>query len=174
MESKTITLANKFFNIPTSVEDSVRREEYFKKSDGQHKLTTSEQNLLDALHIDVESSKYYALRPYLARFFDQLPLCQSDTSLVLAKDCEVVHFVLWYVMFVDRQNVKQDLDKNNKIYKPLADISLAFNQEFIENLNPENPPPINPLDILNNTSSITTELDSNTNNPVVDSIFTLL
>jgi len=140
MEMKTITLANQPFNISISADDSERREKYFKDPKGKSQLTGDELKLLKALGIDNNSKKAQAINPYMARFFDQLPLCQSDTSLVLAKDCEVVHFVLWYTMFANRENIKENIDKYNEIYNPLADISVALDNKFVNMFKNSNKP----------------------------------
>ena len=140
-ESVTIMLGNKSFILNTSSADSVRREEYFENPKGPAKLDQYEKEILKALGVDENFAQVDALRPYMARFFEQLPLCQSDTSLVLSKDCEVVHFVLWYIMFANRQNVEERLSENKAIYKPYADISIALDQSIINRLTGE---PIRP------------------------------
>lgn len=136
-ESVTITLGNKSFILNTSSADSVRRQEYFENPKGPAKLDKYEKELLRALGVDENLAQADALRPYMARFFEQLPLCQSDTSLVLSKDCEVVHFVLWYTMFANRQNVEERLHENKELYKPYADISLALDQSIVNRLTGE-------------------------------------
>jgi hypothetical protein len=134
-----ITLANRPFTVSTSKKDSERRHAYFQNpKTTKETLNDDERAILKALGMKEElfkradvSELETSLLPYMAKFFDQLPFCQSDTSLVLSKDCEVVHYVLWHVLFMDRQHVQTRYDENRRIYNPLSDISSAIDETFI-------------------------------------------
>lgn len=134
-----ITLANRPFTVSTSKKDSERRYAYFENpKTTKESLNDDEREILKALGMKEElfksddvSKLETSLLPYMAKFFDQLPFCQSDTSLVLSKDCEVVHYVLWHVLFMDRQHVIKRYDENRRIYNPLSDISSAIDEVFI-------------------------------------------
>ena len=134
-----ITLSNRPFTVSTSRKDSERRHAYFTNpKTTKETLNDDEREILKALGMKEElfkgddvSKLETSLLPYMAKFFDQLPFCQSDTSLVLSKDCEVVHYVLWHVLFMDRQHVIKRYDENRRIYNPLSDISSAIDEVFI-------------------------------------------
>jgi hypothetical protein len=134
-----ITLANRPFTISTSKKDSERRHAYFQNpKTTTETLNDDERDILKALGMKEElfktsdvSQLETSLLPYMAKFFDQLPFCQSDTSLVLSKDCEVVHYVLWHVLFMDRQHVQARYDENRRIYNPLSGLSSAIDETFI-------------------------------------------
>jgi hypothetical protein len=134
-----ITLGNMLFTVSISERDSKRRHAYFENpKTTKETLNDDERAILKALGMNEEMFKSNdptnletSLLPYMAKFFDQLPFCQSDTSLVLSNDCEVVHYVLWHVLFIDRQHVKARYDENRKIYNPLSDLSTAIDETFI-------------------------------------------
>jgi len=170
----TVTLGNQSFNYSMSSEASVRREEYFANPNGPAKLVQNELEVLRALGIDTKALQVAPLRQYLARFFDKLPDCQSDTSLVLAKDCEVVHFVLWYTMFANRQNVEERLRENNNLYKPYADISAALDQSIIDRLDGENPSPDLVKTYKNAQKASPDEPSQDDNDKIIIQLFTLI
>ena len=123
--SVTVFLANKGFTLPVTDLDERRREAYFKNpADTKNKLLPEEDKILKALGINTENAQ--CLMPYLARFFKQLPKCQSDSNLVLARDCEIVQYVLWETLFAARSRSQAMYDENWKTKKPLADISVAI------------------------------------------------
>ena len=110
----------------------------------------------------------------MARFFDKLPDCQSDTSLVLAKDCEVVHFVLWYVMFANRQNVEERIRENNNLYKPYADISAALDQSIIDRLDRVKPAPDVVKTYKDANKASPDEPSQENNDKIITQLFTLM
>ena len=127
--SVTIYLANKGFSLPVGRLDSARRKAYFANpADPKSQLVPEEIEILTALGINLgEPKALEALKPYLAQFFDQLPQCQSDSSVILSKECEVVHHVLWTTLFNarNRSDIAHKLNWEKK--KPLADLSTAIN-----------------------------------------------
>ena len=144
--SVTVFLANKGFTLPITELDERRREAYFKNpADTKNKLLPEEDKILKALGINLENAQ--CLMPHLANFFKHLPKCQSDSSLVLAKECETVQFVLWETLFAARSRSQDMYDENWKTKKPLADISAAINKQIINDLKPK-PESLNDVDRL--------------------------
>jgi len=123
----TVQLGKHSFTLNNTLEDKVRRETYFKN--GQGSLTQQEQAILDSIGITkpVEST----LKLYLAEFFEKLPLCQTDTSLVLSKECEVPHYVVWSSLFGSHTAAKDGLLQNRKQFKPQMDIEDAMDVALI-------------------------------------------
>ena len=136
--SVTIYLANKGFSLPVGRLDSARRKAYFANpADPKSQLVPEEIEILTALGINLgEPKALEALKPYLAQFFDQLPQCQSDSSVILSKECEVVHHVLWTTLFNarNRSDIAHKLNWEKK--KPLADLSTAINDSVLNDLQP--------------------------------------
>ena len=144
--SVTVFLANKGFTLPVTELDERRREAYFKNpADPKNTLMPEEDAILLALGINKENAT--VLMPHLAKFFKQLPKCQSDSNLVLAKDCEIVQYVLWETLFAARARSKEMYEENWKTKKPWASISVAINQQIINDLKPK-PESINDMDRL--------------------------
>jgi len=133
--SVTVYLANQGFTLPATDFDDRRREAYFKNpADANNKLLPEEDKILVALGINKENAA--CLMPYLGRFFKELPKCQSDASLTLSKDCEIVQYVLWETMLAAKARSQQMYDENFKTKKPWGDISVAINQQIINDLKP--------------------------------------
>jgi hypothetical protein len=98
--STVVHLGNASFTYNNTDDDHLRRKLYFKGQPG-NSLDALEKAILTALGIDAETEK--ALAPYLADFFKLLPSCSSDTSLLLSKQCELPHFVLWSILFANKE-----------------------------------------------------------------------
>lgn len=98
--STVVHLGNQSFTYNNTEDDHARRKLYFKGQPGGS-LDALEKAILTALGIDSETEK--ALAPYLADFFKLLPACSSDTSLLLSKQCELPHFVLWSILFANKE-----------------------------------------------------------------------
>jgi len=144
--SVTVFLANQGFTLPATNLDDTRREAYFKNPrDAKNQLKPEEEKILLALGINKENAA--CITPFLARFFKQLPKCQSDANLTLARDCEVVQHVLWETLFAARARSEKAYKDNFKNRKPLADISAAINSQIIDDLKPK-PESINDIDLL--------------------------
>lgn len=60
-------------------------------------LKTEEIDILRALGFDYELLR--ELGPHLGAFFDSLPSCSTDTSMLLKHECETAYFVLWSIMY---------------------------------------------------------------------------
>ena len=166
--SVTVYLANQGFTLPATDFDDRRREAYFKNpADANNKLLPEEDKILVALGINKENAS--CLMPYLGRFFKELPKCQSDASLTLSKDCEIVQYVLWETMLAAKARSQQMYDDNWKTKKPWGDISVAINQQIINDLKPK------PEDISDIDRIFTLILNANI--PVdntIDNLFTLI
>jgi hypothetical protein len=142
--SVTVFLANKGFTLPATDFDERRREAYFKNpNDPKNQLLPEEDKILRELGINKENAD--CLTQYLAQFFKELPKCQSDASLALSKDCEVVQYVLWQTLLAARTRGKTMYDENLKKKHPLADISVAINKQIINDLKPK-PEALNNVD----------------------------
>jgi len=133
--SVTVFLANQGFTLPATNLDDVRREAYFKNPrDAKNQLKPEEEKILLALGINKENAA--CLTPYLSRFFKLLPKCQTDANLTLARDCEIVQYVLWETLLAARARSDKQYKENQKTNKPLADISVAINSQIINDLKP--------------------------------------
>ena len=141
--SVTVYLANKGFVLPATPMDDRRREAYFKNpTDSKNQLVPEEEKILLALGINKEAfltndDKGSCLKDNMAQFFQQLPKCQSDTSLTLSKDCEIVQYVLWETLLAASARSQTAYADNFIQKKPLADISVAINQQIINDLKPK-------------------------------------
>ena len=133
--SVTIYLANKGFSLPVGPSDTIRRRAYFaNKKDPNNQLKPEELDILAALGIDITARDCFDKD--MPAFFDQLENCQSDSSLVLSKQCELVHHILWQSLFYAQQYSKERYDLNLKTKKPLADLSVAINDAVLNDLQP--------------------------------------
>lgn len=125
--SESITVGNKTFHISQKGSDRTRRQQYFTNGSGS--LTPEEEKLLEALGIDSDLQAVYKL--WLPTFFEQLPVCQSDTPLILSKSCEIPHFILWSVMFRSNQATQARVAQHSVEHQSLSDISIAATEEVI-------------------------------------------
>ena len=142
--SVTVFLANQGFTLPATNVDDRRREAYFKNpSDPKYQLVPEEDKILLALGIDkqafgtLKKEESSCLNGRMAEFFKQLPKCQSDSSLMLAKDCEVVHCVLWETLLAAQSRSKDMYKDNWNNKKPWSDISVAINSQILNDLKPK-------------------------------------
>ena len=166
-----VRLGKNSFPLSNTLEDKVRREHYFK--DGSGELRPEEQAILDAIHIDDRLRGM--LRPYLAEFFEQLPRCQTDASLVLSKECQVPHHVVWSAFFDSHARAKDVLFNNRKQFQPRMDIENAVDTVIIANMKEKIDPDadINALFTLIFESSRKTAIEE-TGDAIVNRLFTLL
>ena len=142
--SVTVFLANQGFTLPVTNVDDRRREAYFKNpTDPNYQLVPEEDKILLALGIDkqalgtLKENESSCLNGRMAEFFKQLPKCQSDSSLMLAKDCEVVHCVLWETLLAAQSRSKDMYKDNWNKKKPWGDISVAINNQILNDLKPK-------------------------------------
>lgn len=133
---QTIQLANRSFHLPVSEDDTKRRVAYFDTGNGS--LLPEEQEILTGLGID--SKLEGILKSYLAAFFDGLATCQSDTNLMLNKQCEIVHYVLWQTLLAARYDANQRIQINRETSEPMTNIDSAMNSEIISGLQPKPDP----------------------------------
>ena len=164
-KTHTVRLGYNRYELCTGKASSARRTAYFNtpKPDADlsetQRLTSEEIRLLADLGIPhtlftcTTPNKAITLLPWMAAFFDQLPDCQSDTSLTLAKDCEVVHYVLWYIMFVDRETVQGLYAQSDARYKPAADITVAMTQHLLDDTQSRTASCINTANTATNTTN---------------------
>lgn len=125
-----ITLGHESFTVPTSKQDSLRRQQYFRTGSGS--LTKEEEAILEALGID--ESMQQSLRPYMSDFFDALPDCSSDTSLILNKKCEVPYYVIWSTQFANRQALMERIATDPHTTRP--DYENAHDYSVLQELKP--------------------------------------
>ena len=118
------------FPLSNTLKDRVRREGYFRNGSGY--LLPEEQAILKTVGIDDRLKGM--LRPYLAEFFEKLPQCQTDTSLVLSKECQVPHHVVWSAFFDSHTRSKNVLLHNHKLFTPQMDIDDAMDTALIANM----------------------------------------
>jgi len=144
--SVTVYLANQGFILPARDLDDRRREAYFKNpADPNNQLMPEEIKILRALGIDKKGEE--CLRKDMPQFFHNLPKCQSDASLNLLKDCEIVQYVLWQTLLQARTRSETMYNENQRTTKPLANISVAINKQIIDDLKPK-PDSLNDIDRL--------------------------
>ena len=101
--STVVRLGNQSFTYNNTESDHNRRKLYFKGASGAT-LDPLEKAILKSLGVDGTMEK--SLAPYLADFFKLLPSCSSDTSLLLSKQCELPHFVLWSILFANKDSIQ--------------------------------------------------------------------
>ena len=142
--SVTVFLANQGFTLPVTNVDDRRREAYFKNpTDPNYQLVPEEDKILLALGIDkqalgtLKENESSCLNGRMAEFFKQLPKCQSDSSLMLAKECEVVQCVLWETLLAAQSRSKDMYKDNWNKKKPWGDISVAINNQILNDLKPK-------------------------------------
>ena len=166
---QTIQLANRAFHLPVSIDDSRRRSAFFETGDGS--LLPEEQEILTGLGISKDLENI--LKPYLAAFFDGLITCQSDTSLILQKECEVVHYVLWQTLLASRFQANERIKKNKEENESMTDNTAAMNSEIISGLQPK-PDPVSDLreifTLLFTDDPLPAPVESNT----IRDVFTLI
>ena len=126
--SDSITIGTKSFPIGQTEEDQSRRRKYF--TNGKGDLTANEEGLLAALGIDEEMIDSYKL--WLPDFFTNLPGCETDTSLILSKGCEIPHYILWSVMFRSNQETQARIAKDRSEHKSLNDLETAKTEEVVK------------------------------------------
>jgi len=167
----SVRVGKKSFPLLNTLEDKVRRERYFK--DGSGELLPEEQAILDAIHVDDRLQRM--LRPYLAEFFEKLPLCQTESTLVLSKECQVPHHVVWSAFFDSHARAKDVLLNNRKQFQPQMDIEDAVDTAIIANMKARVDPDadINALFTLIFESSRKTASEE-TGDATVRRLFTLL
>lgn len=130
MSQVSFLLANEAFTLGTSIGDSERRRRYYR--DGSQQLTMEEKRILKSLGIDEEMES--TLAPYMPSFFDLLPKCNTDTNVLLSKDCEIPYYVIWSTLFANRASTETriKINKNQKTPRTLFDV--AQNSAFISEL----------------------------------------
>ena len=126
----SVRLGQHSFPLSNSLEDRVRRDLYFKNGAGS--LLPEERKILESIGIDKRLET--TLKPYLPEFFEKLPLCQTDTSLVLSKQCEVPHYVVWSALFDSHTRSKEMLAQNRKDFKKQMDIEDAMDTALVSNM----------------------------------------
>lgn len=166
---QTIQLANRSFHVPMSEDDTRRRTAFFDTGAGS--LVPEEQEILTGLGIDTKLVGI--LKPYLAAFFDSLVLCQSDTNVLLNKQCEVVHYVLWQTLLASRYESNERMKENHATMKPETNISSAMNSSVLSDLRPI---PDSADDIREIFTLLCTPLSASVSVPVesVRDVFTLI
>ncbi len=136
--SKLIRLANKSFTLDTSEIDNARRKTYFRTFPHPTvDLTPTESEILAALGIDEETK--LSLRTYLGKFFEELPYCQSDASLILNQRCEIPYYVIWSTQLAAQKTLNDRITENQRITKSISDIHVAMDDFIIGALTPLQP-----------------------------------
>lgn len=135
---KQIVLGNQTFVIDTSIYANARRELYFQQyphAAADVKLTKEEERLLAALGID--APMITSMRMYMATFFEQLPTCQTDSSLMLSRACEVPHYVVWSTQFAKLNKLSAQVDAEYARHPPRADIEIAIDDAILHSIRPK-------------------------------------
>ncbi len=122
-ETAVIHLGNKSFRLFVSETDKQRRILYSKEQPGGD-LTGDEREILNSLGVDAVLEN--ALRPYLAEFFNTLQHCNTDSKLILNKECEAAHYVVWSTLFNMKKDTKKRMDENKAKYPGGTDLNVAM------------------------------------------------
>jgi hypothetical protein len=141
MSSDVVMIANKSYIIKQSLGDSARRRVYFNtfkenSNTTSGSLTADESKLLADLGIN--SKMIMNLKLYLPTFFDNLQMCSSDTSLVLRKDCNIPYYVLWSIMFANKQATDERIRANKEAYYSSRNIGVAMNTAIVSQMRRKN------------------------------------
>ena len=128
-----VTLANQSYTVGTTAVDSERRRLYFQNPEAHPELLNAEERRL-LTEMGIDETMENTLKPFLAEFFDVLPKCQSDTSIVLSKDCEVPYYVLWSTKFAEHEHTLERIKENKKTSKTRMDLRMAMDDSMIRNL----------------------------------------
>jgi hypothetical protein len=133
---KRITIGNQIFIIDTSLYAQARRELYFQHyPNTDQKLTKDENRLLTTLGID--DAMIASMRTYMAKFFEQLPACQTDSSLILSQACEIPHYVIWSTQFAASNKLAQLVEQSYALHPPRTDIAVAIDDAIIHSMAPK-------------------------------------
>jgi len=132
-----VILNGRPYNINITPADRIRRTLYFQN--GSTQLTADERTLLDDLGFDpiLELS----LRTHLPDFFNQLPKCQSNTSLVLDNSCQIPHFIMWSILFHNHTNTLRRMRINRSRAATLSPGGTATVASATGALTPVSRPP---------------------------------
>jgi hypothetical protein len=122
-ETAVIHLGNKSFRLFVSETDKERRILYSKEKPGGE-LTGNEREILNSLGVDDVLEK--SLRPYLAEFFNTLQHCNTDSKLILNKECETAHYVVWSTLFNMKQDTQKRINENKAKYPGGTDLNVAM------------------------------------------------
>lgn len=163
MATTAVTLAQQIFQLDISDSDSTRRKAFFER--GEQSLTEEERGILKALGMQVGDAMMESLRPYLAKFFDALPGCQTDIDIYLKKDCEIPYFVLWSILFGDYTQTEKRLSEARAAAQAI-DLNLAQSSHAIRRLGL---PPVAP----SRPATPTAPAGPLTDEPLIRAIFTL-
>ena len=139
-----IMLDGNSYIIDLTPADRIRRTLYFRN--GSRPLTPDERRLLDDLGIDPIMEQ--TLRTELPDFFNQLPACQSNTNLVLSKNCEIPHFVLWSILFHATTQTQRRILANRKRHRTVSGLGTATTGVMTGALNPGTPRPAAVADLF--------------------------
>jgi hypothetical protein len=134
-ETALINLGNKTFRIFVSENDKQRRIQY-SKEEPDVDLTAEEREILTNLGVDPILEK--ALRPYLAEFFNTLQHCNTDSKLILNKECETAHYVIWSTLFNMKKDTKSRIDENKAKHPGGTDLNVAMIGALTDEFQPNN------------------------------------
>ena len=125
-----VHLYGKSFLIGYDAVDHERRIEYFRGEGGA--LTDEETRLLESLGLDEMLTE--SLKPYLAQFFQDLAKCQSDSGVILSRECELPFYILWNVLFQEEAERARRIRESRKKTKMMSDEDLAQTDAIIKGM----------------------------------------
>jgi len=103
-----IKLTGREFYIEYSKPERARRSQALLTPGTGAELTGDEKELLET--IGITDTTREAVKPYLPDFFNALPSCQSTTTLMTSRKCEVAYYIMWSVLLKARQDVQRKID----------------------------------------------------------------
>ena len=127
-----VKLSGRSFYIDYDKAARARRQAVFSSKSSSENLTDSENELLETVGI-VDSTRD-SLKSYLPDFFNALPSCQSTTTMLTNKRCEIAYYVMWSVLLKARQDVQRRIEQarleglpDNEVYQLEARLNAMSN-----------------------------------------------
>jgi hypothetical protein len=148
----SITIAGTSILLPTSYEDESRRTAIFAANIPIFdQLKPAEKQVLEMFGMDdaflIQHSQH------MSEFFKSLPSCTTDTSLMLNQRCEKAYYLMWSLMYRQKQFQKTDavspqtqamtqslvdgiskLHEDNKMSTPVELVSSPGTKESMKDL----------------------------------------
>lgn len=162
-----VVLGGSNFQIPSTDADKRRRRAFFAQAklnpayvsyrptkgsvppkgvDSSILLKPEEYALLDALHI--HGDRLVELSNELPLFFDALPTCSSDTSMMLKGECDVAYYVLWSVLYKMQLQERDRIDQDLKTKHAVGLTEMAVHSDTVRGLGRLQESPESPIDTV--------------------------
>ncbi len=146
-----VVLGGQSFQLPNTPADKERRKAFFaalttkpayadwrpgapipEDLDAGLLLKPEEYQLLDSLQI-TGGKRLIELSNELPRFFESLPVCAGDTSMMLKRECDIAYYVLWSVLY-KMQLQNQDARTENAKKHAMGLTKMAAHEDILAGL----------------------------------------